>query len=66
MSAQRYWNDNATFTLTPRTKDQLARFFDGLDLLEPGLVSMSRWRPETIRSGEPPEVAGYSALGRKP
>jgi hypothetical protein len=64
--AQQYWNDKANVSITARTKDQIARFFDGLDLLEPGLVSMSRWRPEAIPFGEPPEVAGYSALGRKP
>jgi hypothetical protein len=28
-----------------RSPGQLARFFDGLDLVEPGLVSCTRWRP---------------------
>lgn len=64
--AQGHWNQNAAVPITARTKDQIIHFFDGLDLLEPGLVSMSRWRPEAIPFGEPPEVAGYSALGRKP
>jgi SAM-dependent methyltransferase len=31
---------------TPRTFDQIAAFFDGLDLLEPGLVPPEAWRPE--------------------
>jgi hypothetical protein len=33
---------------TPRPRGQILRFFDGLDLLEPGLVPVSQWRP-----GEP-------------
>ncbi len=31
---------------TPRTFDQIAAFFDGLDLLKPGLVPPEAWRPE--------------------
>ncbi|WP_174550900.1 SAM-dependent methyltransferase [Actinomadura latina] len=64
--AQDAWNEKAAETLTPRTRDQILRFFDGLDLLEPGLVSMSRWRPEATPWGEPAEVSGYCAVGRKP
>src|SRR3984957_6233444 len=33
----------------PRSRDEIARFFDGLNLLEPGLVRPGRWRP---RSGQ--------------
>lgn len=29
-----------------RTMEQIARFFDGLDLAEPGLVYVPEWRPE--------------------
>lgn len=64
--AQRAWNEKATETITPRTREQVLGFFDGLDLLEPGLVSMSRWRPEAAPWGEPPEVSGFSGVGRKP
>ncbi|QKW33920.1 SAM-dependent methyltransferase [Actinomadura sp. NAK00032] len=64
--AQDAWNERATETLTPRTRDQVLRFFDGLDLLEPGLVSMSRWRPEAQPWGEPAEVSGFCGVGRKP
>ncbi|MBO0835254.1 MAG: SAM-dependent methyltransferase [Actinobacteria bacterium] len=30
---------------TPRTRAQVLRFFDGLDLVEPGLVQVQKWRP---------------------
>jgi len=61
-----FWNENGTPKLTQRTPEQIARFFDGLDLLEPGVVSCSRWRPEATPWGEPAEVAMYGGVGRKP
>ena len=32
-------------TVTARSRAQVARFFDGLELAEPGLVRITRWRP---------------------
>jgi len=63
--AQKYWNENAAVPITPRTREQILRFFDGMELVEPGLVSMSRWRPEPSPFGDPPEVAGFCGVGRK-
>ena len=63
--AQEYWNENASVPMAPRTKAEVIRFFDGLELLEPGVVSLSRWRPEAIPWGEPAEVAGWCGVGRK-
>ncbi|HZD74090.1 MAG TPA: SAM-dependent methyltransferase [Actinomycetota bacterium] len=43
----------------------MARFFDGLGLVEPGVVPVSRWRPDS--SGElPPLVHAYGGVGREP
>ena len=64
--AQAEFNDKAAVPITPRTRAEITRFFDGLELVEPGLVSMSRWRPEATPFGEPAEVAGFCGLGRKP
>jgi hypothetical protein len=36
----------ADFTLVPRTATELARFFAGLELVEPGIVPVDRWRPD--------------------
>ncbi|MBX6382341.1 MAG: SAM-dependent methyltransferase [Microbispora sp.] len=49
----------------PRTRAELLRFFDGFDLVEPGLVVTEDWRPEP---GEPrppriPGVDGYAGVG---
>jgi hypothetical protein len=48
----------------PRTKEQFARFFDGLELLEPGIAPISEWRPNTVDHPRPDEVAMYGAVGR--
>ena len=31
--------------LTVRTKEEVTAFFDGFDVLEPGVVYVSQWRP---------------------
>ena len=52
-----------------RSRDAIARFFDGLELVEPGLVYMSLWRPEgpdDLFVNEPERCAGYAGIGRKP
>ena len=43
-------------TWLPRPKDEIARMFNGRDLLEPGLVLVSRWRPDA----EPGPDAGQA------
>lgn len=52
-----------------RTRDAFARFLDGLELVEPGIVPMVDWRPE-IEPDEPrptpAEAGAYAALARKP
>jgi SAM-dependent methyltransferase len=47
---------------------QIKNFFDGLELVEPGLVYVARWRPEGPDDlFEQPESSGYyGGVGRKP
>jgi hypothetical protein len=57
-------------TSTPvqlRGRAAIARFFAGLDLVEPGLVWASQWRPEEPESADDhPERSGnYVGVGRK-
>jgi O-methyltransferase involved in polyketide biosynthesis len=63
--AQRIWNESAEPPYRLRTPEQLAGFFDGLELVEPGVVSAPRWRPEPPGS-EPPELDVFGGVGRKP
>ncbi|MEV5486833.1 SAM-dependent methyltransferase [Streptomyces bobili] len=63
--AVRFWNEHGTPKLTQRTPEDVARFFDGLELLEPGVLSCSRWRPEGGDGSEPEEVAMFGGVARK-
>jgi S-adenosyl methyltransferase len=47
-----------------RTYDEVARFFTGLELVEPGIVSTPRWRPDP--GIEQPADPAYAAVARKP
>jgi hypothetical protein len=47
-----------------RTREEVARFFAGLDLVEPGIVPAPQWRPAA--GPYQPEDPSYAALGRKP
>ncbi|GAA1937568.1 SAM-dependent methyltransferase [Kitasatospora viridis] len=50
-----------------RDKAGIARFFDGWELLEPGLVPTQRWRPADGKvEAEDAEVSAYAAVARKP
>jgi hypothetical protein len=53
--------------ITLRSKAQVAAFFDGFDLVEPGLTFAPSWRPETPQdAGEHPDRSGNIAgVGRK-
>lgn len=65
-AAVAFWNENGTPRLTQRTPAGVTRFFDGLELLEPGVVSCSRWRAEPDADGGlPDEVAMFSGVARK-
>ncbi|MDX3527093.1 SAM-dependent methyltransferase [Streptomyces sp. ID05-39B] len=63
--AVKFWNEHGTPKLTQRTPEDVARFFDGLELLEPGVLSCSRWRPEGADASEPEEVAMFGGVARK-
>ncbi|EFG10695.1 SAM-dependent methyltransferase [Streptomyces clavuligerus] len=50
-----------------RTRAQAAAFFDGLDLVEPGLCQVHRWRPEPGRPlDDDRDIAMYGAVARIP
>jgi S-adenosyl methyltransferase len=49
----------------PRSREQVARFLAGLDLVEPGLVPLEDWRPAP-GSGTADRSSLYGAVGRKP
>ncbi len=56
----------ASAPLVLRTRAQIERFFDGFDLVEPGLVQPAAWRPHDARPGMPAAGGFYSGVGRRP
>jgi hypothetical protein len=49
-----------------RTREEIAGFFRDLEMLEPGVVSTSRWRPDSGKiSGLQEEVDALCGVGRK-
>ncbi|MGW7361231.1 SAM-dependent methyltransferase [Streptomyces sp. NPDC054802] len=64
-AAVAFWNEHGTPRLTQRTPEQVRRYFDGLELLAPGVVSCNRWRPDEETRSAPVEVAMYGGVARK-
>ena len=50
----------------PRSHQEVSRFFDGLEVVEPGLVQLHRWRPGTGLDDTARDLAAYGAVARKP
>ncbi|MYT32560.1 MULTISPECIES: SAM-dependent methyltransferase [unclassified Streptomyces] len=52
-----------------RTRAEVLRFFDGLELVDPGLTVVHRWRPDPVEVGagslSDAELPLYAGLGRK-
>jgi len=61
---QRY-NQQVAFPVTARTHAEVSRFFAGLELLEPGVVQVHRWRPAPGITGSARDLAIYAGVGRK-
>ena len=65
--AERRYNAQASAQFNARDREQVSRFFDGLELTGPGLVNLSRWT-EGIAGDDRAQgdVAAYCGLARKP
>ncbi|WP_407675955.1 SAM-dependent methyltransferase [Peterkaempfera bronchialis] len=61
------YRSKATSPVTARSRDGIARLFDGFDLVEPGLVHVPLWRPdaEDELPDNPREFWVYAGVGRK-
>jgi hypothetical protein len=58
-----------TFVATPQTRRshaQVSRFFNGLELLEPGLVQPHQWRPDPDLPPPTGESSAWAGVARKP
>ncbi|MGV9631104.1 SAM-dependent methyltransferase [Streptomyces sp. NPDC003487] len=59
-----HWNAASDNPRVNRTPEELARFFDGFELLEPGLVPVAEWRPDPA-STDRRDVDSFGGVGVK-
>lgn len=57
--------DQATASLFMRSRDDIARFFDGFELVRPGVVFLSQWRPSSESYPERGTRWAYAGVGEK-
>ena len=55
----------ATATMNLRTRTEIERFFDGFELIEPGLAQVPFWRPDTTPPPRSQEIGFYGGVARK-
>jgi hypothetical protein len=67
VEAQRQYNESGAVPYRLRSASQIAEFFEGLELVPPGVVSCPRWRPDPgDPDGLPAEMDQVAGVGRKP
>jgi hypothetical protein len=64
--AQKRYNERVSTPQTLRTREEVARFFDGLDLVPPGLVYIHTWHPHPDDPQPEDEVSAHGGVARKP
>ncbi|GAA3833588.1 SAM-dependent methyltransferase [Streptomyces phyllanthi] len=64
--ATRLYNESGAAAYHLRSPGQLAGFFDGLELLEPGVVPLADWRPDPGAAPSGSEVIALGGVARKP
>jgi hypothetical protein len=63
--AQEGYNESGAMPYRLRTPEEIASYFDGLDLVEPGVVPCPRWRPDD-GVDTPLDIDAFGGVGRKP
>jgi hypothetical protein len=61
--AMQMWNSSGSAPICARTPAEIGTFFDGLEILEPGFVTVSQWRPN---GNDTTTVTEWCGVGRKP
>lgn len=66
VEGQERHNDMAAVPYYVRSPEEIATFFEGLDLVEPGLVACPHWDPAPFDLGSPPDSPSRCGVARKP
>jgi hypothetical protein len=63
--AAREYDNALPTTQTNRNRAQVIKFFDGLELIEPGVVQLNKWRPDPGDVEPGIEISSWAGLGLK-
>jgi hypothetical protein len=66
LEAIEQYRDKGGVPYNVRSREQIAGFYEGLDLVEPGVVPIPQWRPEPSVFAGPTDVDELGGVGRKP
>ncbi|MBO2459850.1 SAM-dependent methyltransferase [Actinomadura violacea] len=64
--AQQSYDDTGAVPYRLRSPQQIAQFFDGLQVVEPGIVPLPLWRPDLGEPGAPQAMDAVGGVGMKP
>jgi hypothetical protein len=64
--AQEGYDDTGAMPYKLRYRDQVTRFFDGLEFVEPGLVRCPEWRPDPSQADAGANAITLAGVARKP
>jgi SAM-dependent methyltransferase len=67
-AAEKVYNRSVATRATLRSRPEIAQFFDGFELVEPGVTYLSQWRPDSPADvpSDPGRHWGLVGVGRKP
>jgi trans-aconitate methyltransferase len=63
---EQYEDETEGIPYRPRSQKQIAAYFAGLELVEPGIVPIHNWRPDPTMFGVASPVDESGGIGRKP
>lgn len=59
------YNESGAVPYHLRSEEQVIRFFDGLEPVEPGIVPIQDWRPDALPAGLPRDINAWGGIARK-
>jgi hypothetical protein len=64
--AIRTYNESGATPYRLRSVRQIVRFFDGFDVMEPGIVPIQEWRPDASSAALPQDIHAWGGVAQKP
>jgi S-adenosyl methyltransferase len=60
------WAETGAVPYIVRSTEQIRQCFEGLEMVDPGLVQITQWRPDATEVGKVQPISAYGAVARKP